>query len=147
MRQGKKHSKPTYRGIPVFSVLIALEDDGQFLYNPQSFKDDQINGKKGVNREYRLIVKKGTIIVFHPMLLHAGGGYGIVQHTRLHFYILPNGCKLAKSKAVDGNSYVSTHFAPETKEIPSVREGQFTRRKPVSSGLTPALLKYHSKGL
>lgn len=138
-----RDSVPRYIGIPVFSILIALEDEGQFLFNPQSFKDDRISGEVPVNREVKLIIRRGTIIVFHPMLLHAGGGYGTMQHTRLHFYILPKFCTLATSLAEDGNFYVSTHFAPETKERQRVMGAQSEKKKKKKKALGAGLVKFY----
>lgn len=102
-------------GIPVFSILVALEDDAKFFYNPCSFKEEVCNGKKPMYREKLLKLKKGTIVVFHPMLLHAGAGYGAVANTRLHFYILPKGERLVKTEDASGAT-VNTHFDPAATE-------------------------------
>jgi ectoine hydroxylase-related dioxygenase (phytanoyl-CoA dioxygenase family) len=119
MYQGNRRDpkRKKYLGIPVFSVLIALEDGGKFIYNPKSFTMDAISMVKPVYREEMIHLKKGTIVVFHPMLLHAGGGYGRSANTRLHFYILPKGCYLETQVDEDGGHYVSTYFAPGTKEV------------------------------
>jgi hypothetical protein len=101
-------------GVPVLSCLIALQDNAKFIYTPKSFKDGALDGSPRVYRERILILQKGTIVLFHPLLLHAGAGYGAEANTRLHLYIIPKNYELSKDK----QGYVLTYFHPEVLEVP-----------------------------
>ena len=79
----------TVVGLPIFSCIVALEDNTKFYYYPGSHQEGVLTGDRCIFQERCVLLKKGTVVVFHPLLMHAGAGYGIFANTRLHLYINP----------------------------------------------------------